>query len=119
MGVQNVSGESLHVLVSASLAQSPHQRPPEAAQETAVPPKPQHPKPSEEQRQRVEQQRATAQPVVQGGGVRLHVDPRTDRIVAEILDADDNVIKQIPPEELLELVASMRAIQGLLFDQET
>ncbi|HOE66594.1 MAG TPA: flagellar protein FlaG [Candidatus Hydrogenedentes bacterium] len=49
---------------------------------------------------------------------RIHVDPETKRIVAQILDGNNEVIRQVPPEELLDIVAKSREVQGLLFDQK-
>jgi len=46
------------------------------------------------------------------------VDPETKRIVAQILDGNNEVIRQVPPEELLDIVAKSREVQGLLFDQK-
>ena len=54
-----------------------------------------------------------------GNTARLRVDPRTERIIAEIVNEDNEVVKQVPPEELLELAETSRAIQGLLFDRST
>lgn len=54
-----------------------------------------------------------------GNTARLRIDPQTERIIAEIVNEDNEVVKQVPPEELLELAATSRAIQGLLFDRST
>lgn len=50
---------------------------------------------------------------------RLHVDEETKQIVAEILDENDEVIRQIPPEALLELSSKFNRLEGLLFDRES
>ncbi|NUM52564.1 MAG: flagellar protein FlaG [Candidatus Hydrogenedentes bacterium] len=50
-------------------------------------------------------------------GVRLRVDRETNRIIAQIVDEDDNVIRQIPPEDALRIAAQTRELLGLLFDQ--
>lgn len=50
-------------------------------------------------------------------GMRLSVDPRTDRIVAKIVDETNQVIKQIPPEELLKTIAQAREIRARIFDE--
>lgn len=49
--------------------------------------------------------------------MRLSVDPRTDRIVAKIVDETNQVIKQIPPEELLKTIAQAREIRARIFDE--
>jgi len=46
------------------------------------------------------------------------VDRENGEIVAQILDQNGEVIRQIPPEELRELAERFRRLQGLLFDQE-
>jgi uncharacterized FlaG/YvyC family protein len=51
-------------------------------------------------------------------GTRLRVDEASNRIVAQILDEANRVIKQIPPEELLKIAAQFRRFNGLIFDQE-
>ncbi len=52
------------------------------------------------------------------GGTRLRVDEASDRIVAQIVNAEDQVIKQIPPEEDLRVAARIRNIVGLLFNRQ-
>ncbi len=47
------------------------------------------------------------------------MDEATDRIVVQILNANGEVIKQIPPEELLREIAKSREVTGLIFDQQT
>ena len=51
-------------------------------------------------------------------GTRIHVDEATERVVVEIVNADDEVIKQIPPEEVLRIAARFQQLTGLIFDQE-
>lgn len=48
---------------------------------------------------------------------RLRVDEETDRIVIQILDADNQVIKQVPPEEWLKFLSRWDKIQALFFDE--
>jgi flagellar protein FlaG len=51
--------------------------------------------------------------------IRIRVDDDTDRIVTQIIDPDKNeIIKQIPPQELLEIMSRLRNIVGLLLDIE-
>ncbi len=61
---------------------------------------------------------AARMPVSRRGGTRLRFDGPTERIVAQILDRKNEVIKQIPPEAMLKLAAEFRRIRGLLFDQQ-
>jgi uncharacterized FlaG/YvyC family protein len=50
---------------------------------------------------------------------RLRVDEESNRIVAQILDENDEVVRQIPPEALLELSSKFNRLEGLLFDRES
>lgn len=50
---------------------------------------------------------------------RLRVDKETNQIVAQILDENNEVVRQIPPEALLELSSSFTRLEGLLFNQES
>jgi uncharacterized FlaG/YvyC family protein len=58
-----------------------------------------------------------AKPGPKRAGTRLSVDARTQRIVAQIVDETNQVIKQIPPEELLKIVARSRKLYAKLFDE--
>lgn len=51
-------------------------------------------------------------------GLHLRVDKATDRVVAEIVNESNEVIKQLPPEESLRAAARFRHVVGLLFDQQ-
>jgi uncharacterized FlaG/YvyC family protein len=48
--------------------------------------------------------------------MKYRVDDKTDQVVVEILDESKDIIKQIPPEELLKAAAAVREMQALLFD---
>lgn len=48
---------------------------------------------------------------------RLKLDEETKRIVIQILNANNEVMKQIPPEEWLRFLAKWQKIQGLFFDE--
>ena len=50
---------------------------------------------------------------------KIRVDEATDRIVVQILNSNNEVIKQIPPEQLLRAIARSRQVTGLIFDQQT
>ena len=47
----------------------------------------------------------------------VRIDQATDRLVAQLVNENREVIRQIPPQELLDVVARIREIQGVLFDQ--
>ena len=49
----------------------------------------------------------------------FRVDEDTHRIVVKVIDnATDKVIKEIPPEQLVELAAKIQEMVGLLVDEE-
>lgn len=50
-------------------------------------------------------------------GAIVRIDEATSRWVAQLVDENNEVIRQIPPEELLEIAAKFRRLQGLLFDE--
>lgn len=51
--------------------------------------------------------------------ISFDVDEATGRSVIRVLDKESGeVIRQVPPEELLTLVARMRQLSGLIFSQE-
>ena len=79
------------------------------------PPKPEPLEPVE----RVASPQPESTKLASGNTARLRVDPRTERIIAEIVNEKNEVVRQVPPEELLELAETSRAIQGLLFDRST
>lgn len=51
-------------------------------------------------------------------GARIRVDESTERIVVQILNEENEVIKQLPPEDLLEALRQFREITGVLFDTD-
>ena len=50
---------------------------------------------------------------------RLRVDKESNRIVAQILDENNEVVRQIPPEALLEISSRFNRLEGLLFNRES
>ena len=52
-----------------------------------------------------------------GSGSRVHVDEATNQVVGEIVNAENEVIRQIPLEEALRLDVLFRQITGMIFDQ--
>ncbi len=53
-----------------------------------------------------------------GSGLRIHVDPATDQFVVEIVNAKNEVIRQIPPQDALELAARFDRLTGIIFDRQ-
>ena len=49
----------------------------------------------------------------------FRIDEKTNRVVVKVIDTKtDKVIKEIPPEQLLHLVARIQEMIGLLVDEE-
>lgn len=52
-------------------------------------------------------------------GLRFSIHEETERIVVQVYNRKDNeVIRQIPPERVLNLVAQIQQMIGLLLDEE-
>ncbi len=49
---------------------------------------------------------------------RLRVDEASNRIVAQILDENNEVVRQLPPQELLDISARFNRLEGILFDEQ-
>ena len=51
--------------------------------------------------------------------IKLRIDENHDRIVTQIVDPEnDEIIKQIPPQELLEIMSRLKQLVGVLLDRE-
>lgn len=51
--------------------------------------------------------------------IKFDIDEKTDQIIVKIIDAEtQEVIRQIPPPELLNIAARIEEMSGLLFNQE-
>ncbi len=48
---------------------------------------------------------------------RLHLDKESNRIVAQVLDDNNEVIRQIPAQELLDISARFNRLEGIIFDE--
>jgi len=51
-------------------------------------------------------------------GSRVHIDEETNQVVVEIVNSENEVIRQIPIEEALRLDILFKKITGLIFDQQ-
>lgn len=52
-------------------------------------------------------------------GLRFSIYEETNRVVVQVYNREDNeVIRQIPPEKILNLVAQIQQMIGLLLDEE-
>jgi flagellar protein FlaG len=49
----------------------------------------------------------------------IQVHPGTGNIMVKVISADDGkVVREIPPEEILDLAAKMKRMTGILFDED-
>jgi len=62
-------------------------------------------------------QTADAEPLANTTNIRLRFDKETNRIIAQIVDENNEVVRQVPPEEVLRIAAKTRRMLGLLFDE--
>jgi uncharacterized FlaG/YvyC family protein len=112
MGVRSVTGQELRVLADPSLARTPSGGVPASAPKEAAHQAPESPKPTTAEARQVEQVQ-----LPEATGTRLRIDRDSKRIIVQIVNGANEVIKQIPPEDLLRIASKVRQIQGLLFDE--
>lgn len=112
MGVPVVSAQGLGALAASAAARTPSRGAHESVPKEAVPEAPEQLKPPLGQPAQPEPIRIT-----ESTELRLRVDKETSRIVAQIVDENHEVVRQIPPEEALKIAARTRRLLGLLFDQ--
>ena len=51
--------------------------------------------------------------------VAFHKDSQTDRYIIEIKNADGSVVKQFPPEKVLNLMRKLDDLSGMVIDEMT
>jgi uncharacterized FlaG/YvyC family protein len=126
MGIERVSSDALRAIAAQSTPRTPPEgqaRNVESAQLARQENRPE----SGAVRPATEQEKAPARqeskPILeqpdapQRAGTRMRVDEKIDRVIAQILDRNREVIKQIPPEEQVKLLNKIRETHGLLFDE--
>lgn len=88
------------------------------AQAAAVLPlnQPEAPRPEEEQVRRAAEVSKDTAPVPASKS-RIRVDEASNRLIAQVVDENNEVIKQYPPEAILQFTARFKKLQGLLFDE--
>lgn len=116
MGVTSVDGPDRAVQARAYAAPAPPIRTAEAAPQAQK----LTGKPNEEQVQPAnlpaKVKEAGAAPIP-ASTTRIRVDKESNRIVTQIIGENNEVIRQLPPQELLDFSARFKKLQGLLFDQ--
>lgn len=63
-------------------------------------------------------EKANRSALVLNARVSFSIDQRTNKVIIRVIDGESNeVIRQIPPEEMLRVSAHMDELLGLLFDR--
>jgi flagellar protein FlaG len=106
---------------ASSAARRVSQRPPptEPTQQTADAPQSSGGGALEEQAKAAEQRQQEAEtqtPHVQGPSLRFHVDQDTGRTIAELVDTEGQVLRQVPTEEALRIAKAIGKYQGMFVD---
>jgi uncharacterized FlaG/YvyC family protein len=118
MGVRSVNGQDVTVLLSASAARAPASRPNAAEAIGKAASEVREKSRADEERAVQAASAAQSNPAMQRSGTRLRIDEASKQIVAQIVNKNNEVIKQIPPEEALKIAARFREICGKLFDEK-
>lgn len=66
--------------------------------------------------QRQQQEAETQTPHVQGPSLRFHVDQDTGKTIAELVDTEGQVLRQVPTEEALRIAKAIGKYQGMFVD---
>ncbi len=112
MGVPGISVQELRAIAVPPAVRTPsHGAPDQTPKEAA--PNAQH-----ESAVQGETKQPATESFSVASGVRLHVDAETHRIIAQIVDENDKVVRQIPPEDALRIASKTRELLGILFDQK-
>ncbi|MBI2433523.1 MAG: flagellar protein FlaG [Candidatus Hydrogenedentes bacterium] len=117
MEVNGVNALADALAGQAKTAPAPHVRAAAPAPAAVASPPPRPPA-NEEQVQRAVRD-ASEPPRILSAPSRLRIDESTGRFVVQILDENDQVVRQIPPEELLRIAQRFKQLQGLLFDEQS
>lgn len=116
MRVESGNGQELNALPQSRTTRSPAPQ-----REAGVParppsaPKPE-PAPEMEQAERVARNAALSE-ALRDSKPRMRVDSETSRIVTQLVNKNNEVVRQIPPQELLDIAARFRRLQAVLFDK--
>jgi flagellar protein FlaG len=117
MEVTNV-GIAARLQLQAVAAPAPQARTAEPAKARLAPPPVTRPEPNEEQVQRV-LEALRKDPEFSSPPARVRVDDSTGEFIIQILNEEEQVVRQIPAEEMLRIAARFEQLQGLLFDRRT
>lgn len=113
MGIDGIGSSAPQALDAGRFSKAP-----EASNKATVPrPEPQKdPLTNETVRQGLPTQFGVPQTLP--SNTRLRVDAASNRTVVQILDENNEVVRQIPPEALLDLSTGLNRLEGLLFNRK-
>jgi len=117
MGIDAVNGQELAALFNLRAARTPA---PGLRTKEAEPERPEaiaQPPPGKNEEQEQQAARVVIQPLLEVTRRAFRFDDDTKRVVVKVIGENDDVIKQIPPEEFLRMAARLRQIQALFFDE--
>lgn len=116
MGVRSVSGQDAVVLLRDTAVRAPASRTGfSAATGKGAPELERSPAAGESTERATSAARNDA--ANKAAGTRLRIDGDSKQVVAQIVNSSNEVIKQIPPEEVLKIAAQFRELCGKLFDE--
>lgn len=116
MGVRSVNGLDASVLLPASIVRAPASRT-GASEDTGKSTSEAGRIPSPGGRAERGASATQSDPARQATGTRLRIDGASKQVVAQIVTQSNEVIKQIPPEDVLKIAAQFRELCGKLFDE--
>ena len=125
MGIGKIPGEEARFMAPVAGETAAARQPPPSgtAPERTSPPahkrgEPQQPSPTREDVRRMSR---VLNKIVESlnWNIKVRIDETSDRIVTQIVDPEtDEIIKQIPPQELLDIMSRVKELVGLLLDRE-
>jgi uncharacterized FlaG/YvyC family protein len=114
----NVDSAATNLALNAFKVQAPSAAPSERASLPAEKPAATQQAPPAENREQSAASSVDALAHTRPSGARFRVDAATKRMVSQVLDENREVMKQIPPEQLLKISANFRKFTALLFDEQ-
>lgn len=112
MGVPNISAGNLREPMVPPMTWAPSRGAPDQAPKEETPSTGATEPPAKEEKQHIDPGKLSV--VTE---IRLRIDEETNRVIAQIVDENNELVRQIPPEEVLRVAEQTRQLLGLLFDE--
>jgi uncharacterized FlaG/YvyC family protein len=111
MEIRSVSGQDMVALAQARVQTSGSRAAADTGQSQAAA------RPSTDTvKPEVRQATEEAPPIVENTSTRMKLDGASKRVVAQIVNQSNEVIKQIPPQDLLDIAAKFKKLDSVLFN---